>query len=148
MNRYARVIDGVAVEVWDATDFAPHPSTVFVAELAAQFIECPSNVIAGTLYDGISKWTPPLVDNVPADAELSAAKAARIELIKQEAADRIAATDWRLERARERAALGEQNLETEADVLAEREQIRQASNAAEAAVIALITVEQVKTFSW
>ena len=146
MNRYARVIDGVAVEVWDATDFAPHPSTVFVAELAAQFIECPSNVIAGALYDGISKWTPPLVDNVA--AELSAAKAARIELIKQEAADRIAATDWRLERARERAALGEQNLETEADVLAEREQIRQASNAAEAAVIALTTVEQVKTFSW
>ena len=145
MNRYARVIDGVAVEVWDATDFAQHPSTVFVAELAAQFIECPSNVIAGALYDGISKWTPPLVDK---DAELSAAKAARIELIKQEAADRIAATDWRLERARERAALGEQNLETEADVLAEREQIRQASNAAEAAVIALTTVEQVKTFSW
>ena len=146
MNRYARVIDGVAVEVWDATDFAPHPSTVFVAELAAQFIECPSNVIAGTLYDGISKWTPPLVDNVA--AELSAAKAARIELIKQEAADRIAATDWRLERARERAALGKENPETEADVLAEREQIRQASNAAEAAVIALTTVEQVKTFSW
>ena len=146
MNRYARVIDGVVVEVWDATDFAPNPSTVFVTELAAQFIECPSNVIAGTLYDGISKWTAPLVDNVA--AELSAAKAARIELIKQEAADRIAATDWRLERARERAALGEKNPETEANVLAEREAIRQASNAAESAVIALTMVEQVETFSW
>ena len=145
MNRYARVIDGVVVEVWDATDFAQHPSTVFVTELAAQFIECPSNVIAGTLYDGISKWTP---STAASAAELSTAKAARIELIKQEAADRIAATDWRLERARERAALGEQNQETEADVLAEREQIRQASNAAEAAVIALTMVEQVKTFSW
>lgn len=145
MNRYARVIDGVVVEVWDVTDFAPHPSTVFVTELAAQFIECPSNVIAGTLYDGISKWTP---STAASDAELSTAKAARIELIKQEAADRIAATDWRLERARERAALVEQNPETEADVLAEREQIRQASNAAEAAVIALTMVEQVKTFSW
>lgn len=64
------------------------------------------------------------------------------------ACDRIAATDWRLERSRERAALGEQNPETEADVLAEREQIKQASNAAEAAVIALTMVEQVKTFSW
>lgn len=145
MNRYARVIDGVVVEVWDVTDFAPHPSTVFVTELAAQFIECPSNVIAGTLYDGISKWTP---STAASDAELSTAKAARIELIKQEAADRIAATDWRLERARERAALVEQSPETEADVLAEREQIRQASNAAEAAVIALTMVEQVKTFSW
>ena len=145
MIRYARVVDGVAVEVWDATDFAPHPSTVFVAELAAQFIECPSNVIAGTLYDGISKWTP---SPAASDADLSAAKAARIELIKQESAERIATTDWRLERARERAALGLDNPETEADVLAEREQIRQASNAAEAAVIALTMVEQVKTFSW
>ena len=145
MIRYARVVDGVAVEVWDATDFAPHPSTVFVAELAAQFIECPSNVMAGALYDGIAEWTP---SPAASDAELSAAKAARIELIKQESAERIATTDWRLERARERAALGLDNPETEADVLAEREQIRQASNAAEAAVIALTMVEQVKTFSW
>ena len=145
MIRYARVVDGVAVEVWDDTDFAPHPSTVFVAELAAQFIECPSNVMAGALYDGIAEWTP---SPAASDAELSAAKAARIELIKQESAERIATTDWRLERARERAALGLDNPETEADVLAEREQIRQASNAAEAAVIALTMVEQVKTFSW
>ena len=145
MNRYARVVDGVAVEVWDATDFAPHPSTVFVAELAAQFIECPSNVMAGALYDGIAEWTP---SPAASDAELSAAKAARIELIKQEAADRIAATGWRLDRARERAALGEENPETEADVLAEREAIRQASNAAESAVLALATVEEVAAFSW
>ena len=145
MIRYARVVDGVVVEVWDATDFAPNPSTVFVAELAAQFIECPSNVRAGALYDGIAEWTPP---PAASDAELSAAKAVRIELIKQEASDRIAATDWRLERARERAAQGLENQETEADVLAEREAIRQTSNAAEAAVIALTTVEQVKTFSW
>ena len=79
---------------------------------------------------------------------LSTAKNNRIALIKSEAADRIAATDWRLERVRERAALGLDTPETEADVLAEREQIRQASNAAEAAVIALTTVEQVNTFSW
>ena len=86
--------------------------------------------------------------SLPLKVTLAEAKSKRIDEIKAEAADRIAATDWRLERARERAALGKENPETEADVLAEREQIRQASNAAEAAVIALTTVEQVKTFSW
>ena len=144
MIRYARVIDGVAVEIWDATDFAPHPSVVFVAELADQFIQCPSDVVAGSQYNG-AEWAPPPIDYF---GILSNVKNNRIAIIKDEAADRIAATDWRLERARERAALGEQNQETEADVLAEREQIRQASNAAEAAVIALTMVEQVKTFSW
>ena len=88
-------------------------------------------------------WQP-----LPLNVTLAEAKSKRIDEIKAEAADRIAATDWRLERARERAALGKENPETEADVLAEREAIRQASNVAESAVIALTMVEQVKTFSW
>ena len=144
MIRYARVVDGVAVEIWDATDFAPHPSVVFVAELADQFIKCPSDVVAGSQYNGAA-WAPPPIDYF---GELSTAKNNRIVLIKSEAADRIAATDWRLERARERAALGEENQETEADVLAEREAIRQASNAAESAVMSLSSVEDVTAFSW
>lgn len=83
---------------------------------------------------------------------LDAAIAAKIAEIKLEAERRITALDWRLQRAQEREQLGETGVETGvetvADVLALREQIRQASNAAEAAVASLLTVEEVIAFSW
>ncbi|MGL6525765.1 hypothetical protein ACSZNV_12610 [Aeromonas hydrophila] len=56
--------------------------------------------------------------------------------------------DWRLQRAQEREQLGETGFETVADVLALREQIRQASNAAELAVATLDSVEAVLAFTW
>ncbi len=80
--------------------------------------------------------------------DLESAKAAKVLEIKGEAERRITALDWRLQRAQEREQLGETGFETVADVLALREQIRQASNAAELAVATLDSVEAVLAFTW
>ena len=72
----------------------------------------------------------------------------RIAEIKSEAERRITALDWRLQRAQEREQLGEAGFETVADVLSLREQIRQASNAAELAVSTLTEVGAVLAFTW
>lgn len=79
---------------------------------------------------------------------LDVAKAAKVIEIKAEAERRITALDWRLQRAQERERLGEAGVETVADVLALREQIRQASNAAELAVSTLTDVSAVQVFTW
>ena len=79
---------------------------------------------------------------------LDEAKAAKVVEVKAEAERRITALDWRLQRAQEREQLGEAGVETVADVLALREQIRQASNAAELVVRELESVEKVVSFSW
>lgn len=79
---------------------------------------------------------------------LDAAIAAKIAEIKLEAERRITALDWRLQRAQEREQLGETGFEAVADVLALREQIRQASNAAELAVSTLTEVGAVLAFTW
>ena len=84
----------------------------------------------------------------PEQPTMDEAQAAKIVEIKAEAERRITALDWRLQRAQEREQLGETGFETVADVLALREQIRQASNAAEAAVATLSSVEDVLGFSW
>ena len=84
----------------------------------------------------------------PEQPTMDEAQAAKIVEIKAEAERRITALDWRLQRAQERERLGESGVETVADVLALREQIRQASNAAEAAVATLDSVEDVLGFSW
>ena len=86
--------------------------------------------------------------NTSATATLDEAKAAKVIEIKAEAERRITALDWRLQRAQEREQLGEVGFETVADVLALREQIRQASNAAELAVATLASVEDVQAFTW
>ena len=90
----------------------------------------------------------PEPEPIPQPITLDEAKAAKVVEIKAEAERRITALDWRLQRAQEREQLGETGVETVADVLALREQIRQASNAAEAAVASLLTVEEVIAFSW
>ncbi|WP_421233852.1 hypothetical protein [Aeromonas jandaei] len=84
------------------------------------------------------------------DAEVSIgdAVASKVAEIKAEAERRITALDWRLQRAQEREQLGETGFETVADVLLLREQIRQASNAAELAVSTLTDVGAVLAFTW
>lgn len=84
----------------------------------------------------------------PEQPTLDEAKAAKVVEIKAEAERRITALDWRLQRAQERELLGETGFETVADVLALREQIRQASNAAERAVSSLESASDVLEFSW
>ena len=84
----------------------------------------------------------------PEQPTLDEAKDASILEIKAEAERRITALDWRLQRAQEREQLGESGVEIVSEVLVLREQIRQASNAAEVAVATLLTVEEVVAFSW
>lgn len=79
---------------------------------------------------------------------LDSAKVSKTVEIKAEAERRITALDWRLQRAQEREKLGESGVETVADVLLLREQIRQASNAAELAVSTLTDVSLVQAFTW
>lgn len=81
-------------------------------------------------------------------ALLAQVKSTRKERIKGEAAQLIAATDWRLERAREREAAGWVTLAAVDAVLAEREAIRRSSSAAEAAVDALTDLASVRAFTW
>ena len=139
--KFARVQNGQVVETWRQTD-AHDLTAIFVPELVAQFQSCPETVERGWGHAS-GEWQEPATPDA-----LTTAKKVRIDEIKAEAAERIAATDWRLERARERASAGLDNSETEADVLAEREAIRQASNVAESAVMALSSVEEVTAFSW
>ena len=87
-------------------------------------------------------------DNLVNMNDVESAIAYKILNIKAEAERRISALDWRLQRAQEREQLGETGVETVADVLALREQIRQASNAAELAVATLVSVEDVLAFTW
>lgn len=90
----------------------------------------------------------PVPEHTPQPITLDEAKAAKVVEIKAEAKRRITALDWRLQRAQEREQLGEVGFETVADVLTLREQIRQASNAAERAVSSLGSASDVLEFSW
>ena len=95
------------------------------------------------------KATPePEPEPIPQPITLDEAKAAKVVEIKAEAERRITALDWRLQRAQEREQLSKTGVETVADVLALREQIRQASNAAELVVATLVSVEDVLAFTW
>ena len=90
----------------------------------------------------------PEPEPIPQPITLDEEKAAKVVEIKTEAERRITALDWRLQRAQEREQLGETGFETVADVLALREQIRQASNAAELAVSSLESASDVLAFTW
>ena len=90
----------------------------------------------------------PEPEPIPQPITLDEAKAAKVVEIKAEAERRITALDWRLQRAQERERLGEAGVEAVADVLVLREQIRQASNAAELAVSTLTDVSAVQAFTW
>jgi hypothetical protein len=66
--------------------------------------------------------------------------------IKTEAAERIAATNWKVERAKELDALNGTN--TLQDIYAERELIRVLSDKAEQAVASLESFEKLNIFTW
>ncbi|HHQ4786434.1 hypothetical protein ACSZND_00015 [Aeromonas hydrophila] len=85
---------------------------------------------------------------MPMVPSLDMAITSKVAEIKAEAERRITALDWRLQRAQEREQLGQTGFETVADVLALREQIRQASNAAELVVATLASTEEVLAFTW
>ena len=79
---------------------------------------------------------------------LEQTRAERIAVIKQEAAALLAATAWKVERAREREQAGFEQLADLAAVLAQREAVRRSSSAAEATVQGLGTLAEVQAFTW
>ena len=83
-----------------------------------------------------------------ATLSLAGVQARRIAAIKAEAAAHLASTAWKLERATEREKAGWVQLADVAAVLAEREAVRRSSDAAEAAVLALTDVADVRAFTW
>ena len=79
-------------------------------------------------------------------ADLETARKALAGRVKTEAGERIAALNWKVDRAKERDALN--GTTTLQDVYAEREVIRTASDEAEAAIADLTTPEEIRTFTW
>ncbi|WP_265432808.1 hypothetical protein [Aeromonas salmonicida] len=58
MSYYARVVGGIAVEVWDDGGLGIAPRDVHVQALSEQFIPCPAGTLPGAYYDG-SSWNNP-----------------------------------------------------------------------------------------
>lgn len=71
--------------------------------------------------------------------------ASKIKLMAQKL---IEATEWKLQRAKERDQGGWGTLSDIDHVLAERESIRRSSDSAEVSLNQLATIEEVQTFSW
>lgn len=82
--------------------------------------------------------------------DVATLKINKISAIKLDAAQMIADTDWRLQRATEREQIGVaiKNIETVADVLSEREAIRAASNRAETEINRLRSAKSINNFTW
>ncbi len=68
--------------------------------------------------------------------------------VKAWASKQIKTLDWRKSRAEERAVLNLPDVETPAEVYAEREAIRVASNRAEAEVAKLDSQQAIEAFTW
>lgn len=79
---------------------------------------------------------------------LTKAKKQGIVKIKLMAQKLIEATDWKLQRAKERDQGGWGTLSDIDHVLAERESIRRSSDAAEVSLNQLATIEEVQAFTW
>lgn len=82
------------------------------------------------------------------DVAIPEAREQRIQKIKQEAGERIAALDWKLDRAREREDASWESLEAVNAVLAMRESIRRSSDTAEAAVMELRDIAAIEAYTW
>ena len=79
MSKFARITDGVAVEVWTDGGLGIVPADVFVPELAEQFEPVPDELQAGwSLIEGA--WTAPSITEestiVPIEVTMRQAKVA------------------------------------------------------------------------
>lgn len=75
-------------------------------------------------------------------------KTAAVLRIKAAAFEKIAALDWKLDRAREREDASWESLEVVNAVLAMRESIRRSSDEAETAVMSLMDISEIESFAW
>ena len=120
-----------------------------VASLLGQRFQLVDGMVVDR-YDGVSDDEVKKIDEERTQQkqadELQAARDALVIQVKTEAGQRIAATNWKVDRAKERDALN--NTATLQDVYAEREAIRAASDEAEAAIADLTTLDEIRTFTW
>lgn len=79
---------------------------------------------------------------------LSDAKLLMVKQIKQQANERISSLDWQIKRADRRTALGKIQKKDKALVYQAQHDIEVASDNAELAVNALLTIEEVNAFVW
>lgn len=89
-------------------------------------------------------------DTLEIAPDIDMVKADKVNAIKQQASDLIADTEWQLQRATERDALGMTLLESETPkaILSYREAVRRASNRAETELNKLRAINTVNAFTW
>lgn len=89
-------------------------------------------------------------DTLEIAPDIDTLKANKVEAIKQQASQLLADTEWQLQRATERDALGMALLESETPkaILSYREAVRRASNRAETELNKLSAVNTVNAFTW
>lgn len=97
--------------------------------------------------DGDLQFVDDTLEIVP---DIDALKANKVIEIKQQASQLLADTDWQLQRATERDALGMALLESETPkaILSYREAVRRASNRAETELNKRSAVNTVNAFTW
>ena len=82
MQKFARIVDHVAVEVWNPYSEGLTPDDAFHPTLACQFSPVPADVTAGSTYNPIADtWTiAPVPEPTPAPAPATPAAIRRAEI--------------------------------------------------------------------
>lgn len=131
----------------DIKGFTEHSS--YQPGVGRRLFALPENLTNQELNAVQNKLAIVIEDQLLTDTQevLEAHKQRRVKAVKQEAATRISALDWRVERAKERTYL-EVDRESLAEVYIEREAIRRASDRAEYEVLELSSIEDVQGYVW
>ena len=82
MQKFARIVDHVAVEVWNPYFEGLTPDDAFHPTLACQFSPVPADVTAGSTYNPIADtWTiAPVPESAPAPEPVTPAEIRRTEI--------------------------------------------------------------------
>lgn len=82
MQKFARIINNIAVEIWTPYFEGLAPDDAFHPTLACQFAQVPADVTAGSTYDPVTKtWTiAPVPESAPAPEPVTPAEIRRAEI--------------------------------------------------------------------
>ena len=82
MQKFARIINNIAVEIWTPYFEGLTPDDAFHPTLACQFAQVPADVTAGSTYDHVTKtWTiAPVPESAPAPDPVTPAAIRRAEI--------------------------------------------------------------------
>ena len=82
MQKFARIVDHVAVEIWTPYFEGLTPDDAFHPTLACQFAQVPADVTAGSTYNPITDtWTiAPVPESAPAPDPVTPAEIRRAEI--------------------------------------------------------------------